>query len=886
MKNSVWSLRWLVLGCLVVSASVLHAQTITGVRDEGQYSGQATFTVHNEAGFDTTATLNGDPVPVGIPYRVTRMDFYELVASQTPTGAGTAASTLVRFIVISEDRATPERGLIEWTPFPLTPSTSAEWAQGRLDLIVPQDYPQDLEIPVVAWVRDVQGREIRGNGTITAQGFEDSPIRILRGAGSGFLRAQSAGGVLSYEARLLDMGQDKTINIDTTTAWATVSRELSGAHTWPANARVHINADLTIPVGSSLTIEAGAIIKIDPRINIITSGAVIINGTLTRPVVMTSIGHVSPEIRTYAWGGFVLKGTGASLKANGTILVGGGGAPQWNFSPGKSHRSEQAVLLVHNGAAATLTHSAILNTAGQVGNGYNSDVTFDHTLLQRAITAGEYVGGVITLDHAALIEFPEDNGQVNADIADADYDAIYFTTGTHILRDTLIGFCKDDAIDSGSGGSGTVLVSHCWLEASLHEAMAWSGAGRVTETFDTVVMNNGQGFECGYSSGNDSPLCYGENMLLTGNAVGARFGDNYDWNYDGEMTITRSLILNNYRDVWGYNWDDWTYRTGQMDIQDNWLTQPNDHHPNNRLWDPEIDAARLVPFMGTAPGAPVGVAIATWDSETPMNRLEQGVPVRLSTFTPNRVSVAYQIEDASATILKRGTLVFEPGETLKTIPTASIDPNGHDLFKVSLSEPNQAELTGAAIHYLVDDGTSESILVPRQSVWRYHNLGHDLGDAWRDPLYDDSAWLAGPGDLGNGDGGEATVIDIGPSTSRFPTVYFRSSFTVADAAEFALLEFAVRRDDGAVVYLNGIEVFRHNMPGGNITYNTFSQGNAGSETTYYKGTHDASVLVSGLNVIAVEVHQDDDRSSDLHFDLELVARAALPGVSALISRLN
>ncbi|MCF7975595.1 MAG: hypothetical protein K9N55_17395, partial [Phycisphaerae bacterium] len=56
---------------------------------------------------------------------------------------------------------------------------------------------------------------------------------------------------------------------------------------------------------------------------------------------------------------------------------------------------------------------------------------------------------------------------------------------------------------------------------------------------------------------------------------------------------------------------------------------------------------------------------------------------------------------------------------------------------------------------------------------------------------------------------------------------------------------------------------------GDVTYSMFSRGNAGSETNYYTGTHDASALVSGLNVIAVEVHQDDDRSSDLHFDLEL-----------------
>ncbi|MCF7976377.1 MAG: hypothetical protein K9N55_21345, partial [Phycisphaerae bacterium] len=858
MKKNTVSFALHFLAILLLCTPTLDAQTITGVSDEREYRGQVTFTVVESVEFETTATLNGKPVPVGTPYTVTRMDFYELVVLQTPDGGGTTTGKTIHFIVVSEDRGTPERGLIEWTPYPLIPSTSAEFAGAHLDLIVPQDYPQDLEIPVVAWVRDAQGREIRGNGTITAQGFDKTPIRILRGVGSGFLSPATGEGALAYEARLHDLASDKVVNIDSHTTWTTVSGTLTGANTWPANARVHIDADLTIPAGSSLTIEEGAIIKLDPKVNIINSGEVAIHGTLTRPVVMTASHHVSPEVHTYAWGGFVIKGDGASLAAHGTIFVGGGGATNWNFSPGNSHRSEQAVLLAHDGATVSLVHSAILNTAGQVGNGYHADVTFQHTLVQRAITAGEYVGGTIILDHAAFIEFPEDNGQVNRAIADADYDAIYFTTGTHILKNSLIGFCKDDAIDSGSGGSGTVEMSHCWLEAALHEAMAWSGGGRVTETSDTVVINNGQGFECGYSSGANSPLCYGEHMLLTGNAVGARFGDNYDWTYNGDMTITDSLILNNYRDIWGYNWDDWTYRAAQMDIHDNWVTQLNDYHPDNLLWNPELDAARLVPFMSTAPDASVGLGIATWENQTSMDRLGEGVPVRLSTFTPNRVSCAYQVQDASDEILAEGTLIFEPGETLKIIPTDSIDVTDRDLIKVSLMDPNHAELTGAVTHNFAGDLKTDTVLLPRYSMWAYHNLGQDLGTAWRDPSYDDSTWPVGPGDLGNGDGGEATVIDIGPGSLRYPTVYFRSSFTVEDPSEFSMLELAVRRDDGVVVYINGIEVFRDNMPAGDVTYSMFSRGNAGSETNYYTGTHDASALVSGLNVIAVEVHQDDD----------------------------
>ena len=101
----------------------------------------------------------------------------------------------------------------------------------------------------------------------------------------------------------------------------------------------------------------------------------------------------------------------------------------------------------------------------------------------------------------------------------------------------------DDALDSGSGGAGTMSVSNCWIESSLHEANAWSGQGRQCWTYDTVLMNCGQGFETGWSTGNGSPLCNAERMLSTANSVGMRIGDNYDWNYTGSLNVTNSLVL-------------------------------------------------------------------------------------------------------------------------------------------------------------------------------------------------------------------------------------------------------------------------------------------------------------------------------------------------------
>jgi len=81
------------------------------------------------------------------------------------------------------------------------------------------------------------------------------------------------------------------------------------------------------------------------------------------------------------------------------------------------------------------------------------------------------------------------------------------------------------------------------------------------------------------------------------------------------------------------------------------------------------------------------------------------------------------------------------------------------------------------------------------------------------------------------------------------------------------------RDDGAVVYLNGREVFRSNMPSGTISPGTLASSTVGGtdESTLYEADLDPGWLVTGRNVMAVELHQSDAASSDLSFALQLRA---------------
>jgi hypothetical protein len=514
-----------------------------------------------------------------------------------------------------------------------------------------------------------------------------------------------------------------------------------------------------------------------------------------------------------------------------------------------------------------------------VGNGYQSELTFDHCLLQGAITAGEYVGGAVTINHSAVIGFPEESGEVNAELADADYDGIYFTQGNHTLINSLFGFCKDDAIDAGSGGAGSVTVSNCWVEAALHEALAWSGEGRVTRTYDTVLINNGQGIEAGWSSGIDSPLVYADRLLSTANSVGARLGDNYDWSYNGLLNVSNSIILHNYRDIWGYNWADWTYRVGQMDLHDNYVSTVNTNHPNNTLWDPSSHAGELAPYMTTPTDAPVGIGLAVWDKQSDLQDVTNGVPVRLSSFTTHPVSIGYAVANSSGVTLDQGTLEFQPGETLKWIRPVLSGWENQPFLKVDLNNPVQGELTGESSAYFVVGDTNpppaRTVIFPLGSTWKYLVTATSADPAWTGVGYSDAGWPEGRAQLGYGDGDEATLIGSGPdANNKYPTTYFRKTIILVNPeTRFDSLDLRLVRDDGGVVHINGTEVFRSpNMPDGDIFYNTHPNGGNG-ENTIDTANFSADVLVNGANVVAAEIHQANATSSDLSFDLELTALA-------------
>ena len=169
----------------------------------------------------------------------------------------------------------------------------------------------------------------------------------------------------------------------------------------------------------------------------------------------------------------------------------------------------------------------------------------------------------------------------------------------------------------------------------------------------------------------------------------------------------------------------------------------------------------------------------------------------------------------------------------------------------------------------------EHEIISTGEEWKYNDTGTNLDSEWITKDYDDTDWESGNAELGYGDNDEQTVLSYGLSASdKRPTYYFRKSFELSEKELSTTTYFLrIKRDDGAIVYVNGQEVVRTNMPQGNVNYYSKASSSVGGsdEDVFYYYEVPVAQFELGNNLIAVEVHQYDVTSSDISFDLQLYA---------------
>ncbi|MGJ8642230.1 MAG: lamin tail domain-containing protein [Luteolibacter sp.] len=192
----------------------------------------------------------------------------------------------------------------------------------------------------------------------------------------------------------------------------------------------------------------------------------------------------------------------------------------------------------------------------------------------------------------------------------------------------------------------------------------------------------------------------------------------------------------------------------------------------------------------------------------------------------------------------------------------------------------------------LSSGNSTTVF-PTKSIWTFDDSGTDHGSStivvgdsgysssnWKHPNFNANSWSSGPGIFGFGDlGSDGSSItpdtQMGfqstPENSNPRTCYLRRNFNISGAASLSAINASVLADDGVIIYLNGVEVYRSNIIGGDVSSSTFAIDavNNEQEVAYTSFTIDPLLLVEGQNVLAAEIHQINAGSSDIGFDMEL-----------------
>ncbi len=865
------------LGILVIASTCLAQITVTGIADKKIYADRVSFTVLSEAGYDYTSELNGISVITDTSITINEPQYYELLVSRRQQSTGTVENVVIRFIVRATERANTEWGLPLFTPYPMINSAAAEYVGSQLIIVTPATYPAGLEIPVIARVENASGKRTGVNGNVQAVGFENHPLQLLRGVGSVFLPAAIEPGFISYAAQVQSLSSPKQINIETTSSWQTISGTIAASTDWGQNARIRITGNLTIGSGVTLTIGAGSVIVISPNVGITVTGHIVVDGTNEQPVVFTA------QDRTAPWGGFILESATSQGDFTGCIFTASGADANWfsNHSGYFSHRSEQCLFLLSNNAHVTLTDCFIVENKGQIGHGEHGYLTMTGCLMKKAVTVGQYNNGSVSMNDCAMVEFPP----VRTAFVDADNDSIYLSGGPHSFTDCLFGWTLDAAIDAGQGDEGAVTVAGCWFESCIHEAMAWSSGPRYATVTDTVVINCGQAIECGY----DYPFIDADNCLCTGNLVGARFGDNYARTFSGFLDVQNSLLLFNWRDVWGRAWDNWQLHLAQMDIQNNYVSVLDDNYPNNRLWDPQNEPNQLndLEFFLPSPAESVGIGIAANRNIFDLSELqpENDIPVRLSTFSTQYISVNYAV-NTNAGLLKSGTLNFIPGQTVEHIEFTFPSTDNLRQVRITLSDPVNAELTGYSSALYQKPYVLNKTLITEGDQWQYFKGTNEPDTNWNLTTFTPGdSWLTGPSGFGYETGtgyGSCIATNLTDMKGNYYSVYARKLFWIEDPLRVMSLILGMRWDDGFIAYVNGHPVENQYGPLNPAHDQPASTSDHEACCSCTPDRFDLSsftdILVPGYNVLALQVHNTSLSSSDFLFIPELFGSVSpVPG---------
>jgi len=252
------------------------------------------------------------------------------------------------------------------------------------------------------------------------------------------------------------------------------------------------------------------------------------------------------------------------------------------------------------------------------------------------------------------------------------------------------------------------------------------------------------------------------------------------------------------------------------------------------------------------------------------------------------VAEAFDIDGTVARVrfYSGATLVGQAQQEPFSATWSNAAPGAYILTAVATDNSGRMA-TSAPVSIGVLSGVVERFtLIPLDGDWKYDASTNDFGNAWKSPTYNDISW-AGPSpallqnESDSIPGPFGTSLPLTYNNARIRTFYFRTHFNFPSAPGPGLLLTASNLiDDGAVFWLNGAEVGRLRMAAGTPTRTTLASASPpGSDATNFEVlSFSTANLLVGDNVMAVEVHQQSDTSSDVVFGMTLESLRGLAPV--------
>lgn len=417
----------------------------------------------------------------------------------------------------------------------------------NIELIVPAAVPLNHDLPVIVRLRDSNWNidpVHQSPVTLSAGVLQDTSIKIKRGAGSGLLRVRSAQG-FTLKASSDIASTQKNVEILAVPDKYYSGTLAAGEIIWDNTAVRHITGNLIIPPGTTLRIKQGTWILIGKNTNVYAGGKVIIEGTKDDPAVITSETNE-------AWGGFEFTSGEADFRY--CIITNGGGDPsKGNPTSEGWHTGKQHLFFGKANSLFNFDNCFFLYSPGKVFGAQDGRVNVSNSVTSFVWHGGEFHRVLLNYRDSHLMNLPNDDHIYTEDI-DTDGFHIDWVNANYpqfsVIENCYFVTGKDDAIDHHSA---RLKIINCWLEDFIHEGVAASGADTVM-IFNTVALNNDQGFEAGWTEGSVSrgPVVIIDHCSAVNNNAGLRIGDSYAWTYRCFMKVTNSVLYNNKDNIRNY----------------------------------------------------------------------------------------------------------------------------------------------------------------------------------------------------------------------------------------------------------------------------------------------------------------------------------------------